>query len=195
MRQRRHRPRLGLEPLPHHRIGGDVIRHHLDRDVAIQPQVARAIDLAHAAGAERPVISYCSETGTWRHSVGGALHRLRSGMVREVSYSITSVRSRRRRLEDVAVIHFAAVDVQRDRRRRRRRSPACGIRTAGSGSRPSPRAPATAACSKRNAPSVSRRGRTASLPSRLDDAFDAPDAGVIVEWVPWPGPQVITTAV
>ena len=54
MGQRGDRPRLGLEPPPHLGIGGDVRRHDLDRDVAIEPRVARAIHLAHAAGADWP---------------------------------------------------------------------------------------------------------------------------------------------
>ena len=49
MRERGDRPRLGLEPPPHLGVGRDVRGHHLDRDVAIEPRVARAIDLAHAA--------------------------------------------------------------------------------------------------------------------------------------------------
>ena len=31
----------------------EVLRQHLDRDVALEPRVARAVDLAHAARAER----------------------------------------------------------------------------------------------------------------------------------------------
>ena len=52
VRQRGDRARLGLEPPPHLGIGRDVRRHHLDGDVAIEPRVARAIHLAHAAGAD-----------------------------------------------------------------------------------------------------------------------------------------------
>ena len=53
MGQRGNRPRLGLEAAPHLGIGGDVRGHDLERDVAAEPRVARAIDLAHPAGAER----------------------------------------------------------------------------------------------------------------------------------------------
>ena len=35
------------------RVVGEVLRQHLDRDVALEARVARAVDLAHAAGAER----------------------------------------------------------------------------------------------------------------------------------------------
>ena len=35
-------------------IGRDSLRQHLDRDVAMQPRVPGAIDLAHAAGADGP---------------------------------------------------------------------------------------------------------------------------------------------
>ena len=50
VRERGDGPRLGLEAPPHLGIGGDVRRHDLDGDVAIEPRVARAIHLAHAAG-------------------------------------------------------------------------------------------------------------------------------------------------
>ena len=45
--------RLALKPREPLRIGGERLGQDLDRDVAIQLRVARAIDLAHAAGAER----------------------------------------------------------------------------------------------------------------------------------------------
>ena len=54
MRQLRDGPRLALEALAAARVVGEIAGEHLDRDVAIEPRVARAIDLAHAAGAERP---------------------------------------------------------------------------------------------------------------------------------------------
>ena len=53
VRQRRNRVRFALEARQRLRISGDGRRNNLDRDVAIQPPVARAIDLAHAARAER----------------------------------------------------------------------------------------------------------------------------------------------
>ncbi len=49
MRERGNRPRLGFESPPHLGVGRDVRGHHLDRHVAIEPRVAGAIDLAHAA--------------------------------------------------------------------------------------------------------------------------------------------------
>ncbi len=49
VRQRGDRPRLGLEPAPHLGIGRDVRSHDFDGDVAIEPRVAGAIHLAHAA--------------------------------------------------------------------------------------------------------------------------------------------------
>ena len=42
--------------------GGDVVRHHLDRDVAGEPQVARAIHLAHAADPSGATIFVLGET-------------------------------------------------------------------------------------------------------------------------------------
>ena len=45
--------RFPFEPLPAGRIVRDVRRHHLDRDVAVEPTVPGAIDRAHAPRAER----------------------------------------------------------------------------------------------------------------------------------------------
>ena len=53
MRERRHRTRLALEAAAHVRIGGQMLREDLDRDVALESQVTRAVHLAHAAAAER----------------------------------------------------------------------------------------------------------------------------------------------
>ncbi len=43
---------LALEPRQAIGIGRELVRQHLDRDVAVQLRVAGAVDLAHAAGAE-----------------------------------------------------------------------------------------------------------------------------------------------
>ena len=45
--------RFALEPRETIRVADEGVGQHLDRDVAAQLGVARAIDLAHAAGAER----------------------------------------------------------------------------------------------------------------------------------------------
>ena len=50
MVERRRDARLALEPRQAIRIAGDAGRQDLDRDVASEARVARAIDLAHAAG-------------------------------------------------------------------------------------------------------------------------------------------------
>src|SRR5204863_7742647 len=50
--ERGERLRFALEPREAIGIGGDGIGQDLDRHVAIELRVARAIDLAHAAGAE-----------------------------------------------------------------------------------------------------------------------------------------------
>ena len=50
--QARDRPGFAIKPFPALGIIGHTMRQDLDRDDAIQPRVARAIDLAHAAGAE-----------------------------------------------------------------------------------------------------------------------------------------------
>ena len=61
VRQRGDRARFGFETPAHLGIGGDVRRHDLDRDVAVEPRVAGAIDLAHAARTRcGSTISYCA---------------------------------------------------------------------------------------------------------------------------------------
>ncbi len=52
MIQRRQHLRFAAESREAIRIVGDRRQQHLDRDVAIQLGIARAIHLAHAAGAE-----------------------------------------------------------------------------------------------------------------------------------------------
>jgi hypothetical protein len=47
------RPRLALEPRAAIGVGAEDVGQDLQGDVAPQPAVARAIDLAHAARAER----------------------------------------------------------------------------------------------------------------------------------------------
>ena len=58
MVQRREHLRFAAEPREPIGIVGERVGQDLDRDVAIQLRVARAIDLAHAARAERETISY-----------------------------------------------------------------------------------------------------------------------------------------
>ena len=53
MVQRGEHPGFALKPREPLRVGGEGLGQDLDRDVAIELRVARAIDLAHAAGAER----------------------------------------------------------------------------------------------------------------------------------------------
>ena len=53
VRQRRNRPGFALESAAPFGILGYVGGHDLDRDLAIEPRVARSIDFAHAAGADR----------------------------------------------------------------------------------------------------------------------------------------------
>ena len=49
------RPCLGLEPPDAVGVSGDGASQRLDRDVASQPRVASAIDLAHAASADQTI--------------------------------------------------------------------------------------------------------------------------------------------
>ena len=58
MVERRERLRFALEAREPLRIGGERGRQDLDRDVAIELGIARAIDLAHAAGADGARTSY-----------------------------------------------------------------------------------------------------------------------------------------
>src|SRR3569623_3085326 len=44
--------RLARESLRHHRIGGDLMRRHLDRDDAVEPELAAAIDRTERTAAE-----------------------------------------------------------------------------------------------------------------------------------------------
>ena len=52
MGQLRDRARLALEPFPAARRHVDLRREDLDGDEAVEPRIARSIDLAHAAGPE-----------------------------------------------------------------------------------------------------------------------------------------------
>jgi len=49
----RDRFRFARETLAELRIVGERARQHLDRDRTVEPRIACAIDLSHAAGAER----------------------------------------------------------------------------------------------------------------------------------------------
>ena len=53
MRERGDRLRLPLEAPRNSGVGGERRRQNLDRDVAIEPRVARPVDFAHPARAER----------------------------------------------------------------------------------------------------------------------------------------------
>jgi hypothetical protein len=51
--RRREHFRLALKPRQAIRLTGEGVRQDLDGDVALQPRIARARYLAHAAGAQR----------------------------------------------------------------------------------------------------------------------------------------------
>jgi hypothetical protein len=63
-------PGLPLEAGEMIRIAREGVREHLDRDVPPEPRVARAIDLAHAAGAERREDFVGTESGSRREAQG-----------------------------------------------------------------------------------------------------------------------------
>jgi hypothetical protein len=81
MIQRREHPRLAIEPGAPLGILGEGPRQDLDRNVAIEPRVACAIDLAHSAFAKLVEDAICTETIA-------AFHR--------VLFGLASARPRRR---------------------------------------------------------------------------------------------------
>ena len=64
--------RLALEARERVGVGREPRRQHLDRDVALEPRVARAIDLAHAARAEgrRDLVGAEASAGRHAHAAG-----------------------------------------------------------------------------------------------------------------------------
>ena len=65
MIERRDRARLALEAVAKLRVGRERRGEDLDRDGAIEPRVARAIDLAHAARADERDDFIGAETHAW----------------------------------------------------------------------------------------------------------------------------------
>jgi hypothetical protein len=65
VRQRGNRFGFGFETASHLGIRGDMCRHDLDRDLAIEPQIPRAIHLAHAARSQPGHDFILSETLAW----------------------------------------------------------------------------------------------------------------------------------
>jgi hypothetical protein len=72
MREARHRARLPLEPFAQIGAVGCPGGQHFDRDIPVEPRVARAVDLPHAARAERREDLVGTETGAGLQS-----HRMR----------------------------------------------------------------------------------------------------------------------
>ena len=62
MIQRREHLGFALEPREPIGIAHEGLGQHLDRDIAIQPRIARAIHLAHTARAEQRQDFICAET-------------------------------------------------------------------------------------------------------------------------------------
>jgi hypothetical protein len=69
--ERRQRLRLAREPGQSLRIARKDLRQHFQRDVAIEPGVAGAVDLAHSAGADRSQHFVGTEPGPRRERHGG----------------------------------------------------------------------------------------------------------------------------
>ena len=72
MIQRRGSPRFLLEALQAFRIGGERGRQHFDGHVAAEPRVARAVDLAHPAGANEreDIVGAEASAGSQGHGCG-----------------------------------------------------------------------------------------------------------------------------
>src|SRR5262245_20857511 len=66
MRELRDAQRLAFEPQDGGRIGGERFSQDLDRHIAIEPRIAGAIHLAHAAGPERADDLVLTEAGAGR---------------------------------------------------------------------------------------------------------------------------------
>src|SRR5262245_27976781 len=78
MIQRREHFRFALESRQPFAIGGNVGGKNLDRDLALQLRVARAIHLAHAAGAKRRDHLVRAETHTREEGHGGSANYSRA---------------------------------------------------------------------------------------------------------------------
>src|SRR5262249_58732064 len=68
MRERRDRSRFVLEAPGELRVARETLRQHLDRNLASEPGVPRAVDLAHPARAERAEDLVGTEAGARRQS-------------------------------------------------------------------------------------------------------------------------------
>ncbi len=188
MRQRRRRPALRFRnaaAFPDRRRHER--RHDLDGDGTIQSR-GRARDRrlpCHRSRAARRFRNLRDGYPGLDDTSGSGVRRVLFPTLPVEASASVSGRRRRRLLEDVAVIHFAAVDVQRDGWIRPAAiAPACDIRTAESGS---PRIHVVASIHGLLA-------GTGKTPSRfvdeivltdyhaaVHDAFDTPDPGMVVE--------------
>jgi hypothetical protein len=66
MIERRRCARFLFEPLDTLAVAGEFTRNNFDRDIAIEPRIARAIHLAHAAGANEADHFVRAKTDTGR---------------------------------------------------------------------------------------------------------------------------------
>jgi len=66
--ERRDRVRLALEPGERFAVDREGLGQHFHRDLPVQLRVARAVDLAHAARAERGQDLVCAEACAGRES-------------------------------------------------------------------------------------------------------------------------------
>jgi hypothetical protein len=80
VRERRHRARLALEALAQLGVAGEPLGQDLERDVAVERLVVRAVDLSHPARTEASGDAVMAEAGA-----GLERHRdRRRGVSREV---------------------------------------------------------------------------------------------------------------
>jgi hypothetical protein len=75
-------------------FGGERHRQNLDRDVAVEPGVARAIDLAHAAGAQErdDFVHSNPRAGSQAHRVGASIRQSRRPAARRGRYTVGLVK-------------------------------------------------------------------------------------------------------
>src|SRR5688500_14171872 len=87
MFERRKRLRFALEPRETFGIGGNGFRQELEGDIALEPRIARLVDLSHAAGSEQgdDLIRPDAETRTERHAWAGRFYIANAWAIRRRS--------------------------------------------------------------------------------------------------------------
>ncbi len=118
MIQRRQHPRLALEAREPLWIAREVTRENLDRDLAFQRRIARAIDFAHPARAEQAVHVIRADPAARQHRRTDIAHQLR----RDRRRVAVEKRARGRRLREQRLDFASQRLVARARLRQKRRA-------------------------------------------------------------------------